>query len=74
METTTDQLTRIEEQNRRIEEKLSRVLGVLFPDEQALDERAFLDSLDGMSVDEMVKANRKRNKQIKAEEAKEAKA
>ena len=63
METTTDQLTRIEEQNRRIEEKLSRVLGVLFPDEQVQEERAFIESLEGMTY-----------KQIKAAKAKEAKA
>ena len=41
MTTQAEQLARIEEQNRRIEEMLGRVLGVLFPDEQVQEERAF---------------------------------
>ena len=63
MTTQAEQLARIEEQNRRIEEMLGRVLGVLFPDEQVQEERAFIESLEGMTY-----------KQIKAAKAKEAKA
>ena len=73
MTTQAEQLARIEEQNRRIEEMLGRVLGVLFPDEQVQEERAFIESLEGLTTEEMVAANRQRNKQIKAREAKKAK-
>lgn len=70
---TAEQLARTTEQLDRIEEKLSRVLGVLFPDEQVQEERAFIESLEGLTTEEMVAANRQRNKQIKAREAKKAK-
>ena len=73
MTTQAEQLARIEEQNRRIEEMLGRVLGVLFPDEQVQEERAFIESLEGLTTEEMVAANRRANKQIKAREAKKAK-
>ena len=73
MTTQAEQLARIEEQNRRIEEMLGRVLGVLFQDEQVQEERAFIESLEGLTTEEMVAANRQRNKQIKAREAKKAK-
>ena len=73
MTTQAEQLARIEEQNRRIEEMLGRVRGVLFPDEQVQEERAFIESLEGLTTEEMVEANRQRNKQIKAREAKKAK-
>ena len=59
--TQAEQLARIEEQNRRIEEMLGRVLGVLLPDEQVQEERAFIESLEGMTTEEMVAANRQRN-------------
>lgn len=73
MDDKGEQLARIEEQNRRIEEMLGRVLGVLFPDEQVQEERAFIESLECLTTEEMVAANRQRNKQIKAREAKKAK-
>ena len=57
MTTQAEQLASIEEQNRRIEEMLGRVLGVLFQDEQVQEERAFIESLEGLTTEEMVAAN-----------------
>ena len=66
-------LTRIEEQNRRIEEKLGRVLGVLFPEEDD-DGMNFVRSLEGKTTDEIRAANSQRTKEMRAKMAKEAKA
>lgn len=58
-------LNAIEAHQTRIERKLDRLVAMFAPDGRQLDERAFLDSLAGMSVAEMVAANRERNRRIK---------
>ena len=68
-----ERLARIEEQSKRIEEKLSRVLGVLFPEEDD-DGMNFVRSLEGKTTDEIRAANSRRTKEMRAKKAKEAKA
>lgn len=49
----------------RLEGLLTRALGLLHPEPDPLDEQAFLDSLQGLTADEIRKANRRRNAAIK---------
>lgn len=64
----------IEEWLALINSKLDRIIGAYFPDEKQAESRAFLDSLKGMTVEEMVKANRERNKRLKEARQREAAA
>lgn len=49
----------------RLESKLDRLLAAIYPDERQLEARAFLDSLAGLSVDEIRARNRERNRRLK---------
>ena len=64
----------IEEWLALINSKLDRIIGAYFPDERQAESRFFLDSIKGMSVDEMIKANRERNKRLKEAKQREAAA
>ena len=44
---------------------IARLEGLLYPEPDPLDEQAFLDSLQGLTADEIRKANRRRNAAIK---------
>ena len=50
----------------RLEGLLTRALGLLCPEPDPLDEQSFLDSLRGLTTDEIRQANRRRNAAIKA--------
>ena len=64
----------IEEWLALINSKLDRIIGAYFPDERQAESRFFLDSIKGMSVDEIIKANRERNKRLKEAKQREAAA
>lgn len=49
----------------RIEAKLDRLMATVYPDERQLEARAFLDSLAGLSVDEIRARNRERNRRLR---------
>ena len=53
----------------RLESKLDRLLAAIYPDERQLEARAFLDSLAGLSVDEIRARNRERNRRLKEQKA-----
>ena len=57
----------------RLEGLLTRALGVLYPEPDPLDEQALLDSLQGLTTDEIRKANRRRNAAIKAKQKEQKK-
>ena len=52
----------------RLESKLDRLLAAIYPDERQMEARAFLDSLEGLSVDEIRARNRERNRRLKAQQ------
>ena len=62
-------LDAIEAGQRAIETKMNRLLAAIYPDERQMEARACLDSLEGLSVDEIRARNRERNRRLKEQKA-----